>query len=94
MSLKLEQDSSPNLAASNNVMYHDSTLFFATHKPGELPSRMMIGPKDMAALVLYWMTNTDLNEDPETDPRYRLVEQLTHLKPSEGNPGRIRLELP
>lgn len=91
MSLKLELDSSQGLSVQNMVQRDDSVLFFFISKPGELSTKFTIGPRDMAELVKYWMTNTDLTED---DPRVALLEMLANkMDVGEGNPGRRRFRV-
>lgn len=90
MSLKLEQDSTPGLLVKNSL-YDESKLFFILSQKGELPVRFSIGPKDMAELVKYWMTNTDLTPN---DPRMELLTALAYrTAPVAGNPGQQRLRI-
>ena len=55
-------------------------------------SEIEIGFQDFAALVNYWLTNTDLEED---DPRIELIKSIAELKPVEGwaGEGSLRLDV-
>lgn len=84
MSLRLQQDTTP---LDVEIKAYDPGLTFIRGSPDR------IGPKDMVALVEYWLTNTSLEKD---DPRREFAERLHEMEVIEGydGPGSQRLHVP